>query len=91
MAGSSVPLPARCSGLPVRVFMVKGQLRAETISPFDDAQTWGRKCFPADKSDNAGRAALAQDPNNQGSLGLAISEAVEGAAADQYHYGRFPC
>jgi tryptophan synthase beta chain len=30
---------------------------------------------------NTGRAALAADPNNQGSLGLAISEAVEEAAS----------
>ncbi len=34
---------------------------------------------PTDRT-HAGRAALAQDPNNPGSLGLAISEAVEVAA-----------
>jgi tryptophan synthase beta chain len=31
---------------------------------------------------NAGRTILAQDPNSPGSLGIAISEAVEAAAAD---------
>lgn len=30
---------------------------------------------------NAGRAALTENPDNQGSLGLAISEAVEDAAS----------
>ena len=34
---------------------------------------------PSDRT-HAGQAALAQDPNNPGSLGLAISEAVEVAA-----------
>ena len=34
---------------------------------------------PTDRT-HAGRAALEQDPNNPGSLGLAISEAVEVAA-----------
>ena len=44
-------------------------------------QTWGAKVFASPSMEtNTGRAALAADPDNPGSLGLAISEAVEDAA-----------
>jgi tryptophan synthase beta chain len=44
-------------------------------------QTWGAEVLPSPTNlTNAGKAALAKDPNNPGSLGLAISEAVEEAA-----------
>ena len=36
---------------------------------------------PSDRTDS-GKAILAKDPNNTGSLGIAISEAVEMAAKD---------
>jgi tryptophan synthase beta chain len=44
-------------------------------------QTWGAKVFPSptDRT-NAGRGILAKDPRSNGSLGIAISEAVEDAA-----------
>ncbi len=44
-------------------------------------QTWGGEVFasPSDKT-NSGRAMLKEDPNSAGSLGMAISEAVEDAA-----------
>jgi tryptophan synthase beta chain len=41
-------------------------------------ETWGAKCVPSPSMDTkAGRDVLAADPNSNGSLGLAISEAVE--------------
>ena len=44
-------------------------------------QTWGSEVFASPSElTNAGLAALAADPDNPGSLGLAISEAVEEAA-----------
>ncbi len=45
--------------------------------------TWGADVYasPSDRT-NAGRQILAQDPNSPGSLGIAISEAVEIAAGD---------
>jgi tryptophan synthase beta chain len=51
-------------------------------------ETWGGKCVPSPSLDtNAGRAMLKKDPNCPGSLGLAISEAVEDAAThDDTHY-----
>jgi len=44
-------------------------------------ETWGSEVFasPTDRT-NSGRAILEQDPDSTGSLGIAISEAVEDAA-----------
>ena len=43
--------------------------------------TWGAKVFPSpSEATEAGRKVLAEDPNTTGSLGIAISEAVERAA-----------
>jgi tryptophan synthase beta chain len=47
-------------------------------------QLWGAEVFPSPSDrTNAGRAILADDPDNQGSLGIAISEAVEDAATHE--------
>ena len=44
-------------------------------------QVWGAECVPSPSPDtNSGRAILAKDPDTPGSLGIAISEAVEDAA-----------
>ncbi|MCM8780556.1 MAG: TrpB-like pyridoxal phosphate-dependent enzyme, partial [Candidatus Omnitrophica bacterium] len=44
-------------------------------------QTWEAKVYPSPTNlTQAGRAILEQDPNSPGSLGIAISEAVEDAA-----------
>ena len=80
--GSSIAYAGQMFGLPVRVFMVNVSYQQK---PFRRSmmQTWGAEVFASpSKLTNAGRAALAADPNCQGSLGLAISEAVEEAAAD---------
>jgi tryptophan synthase beta chain len=46
-------------------------------------QTYGANVFPSPSNRTAaGRQILAMDPNSPGSLGIAISEAVEMAAAD---------
>lgn len=47
--------------------------------------TWGAKVYasPTDLTE-AGRKILAADPNSPGSLGIAISEAVERAATDEH-------
>jgi len=51
-------------------------------------ETWGATCVPSPSPDTkAGRDMLAKDPDCTGSLGLAISEAVEDAATrDDTHY-----
>jgi tryptophan synthase beta chain len=44
-------------------------------------QVYGAKCIPSPSTTtNSGRAMLEKDPNTPGSLGMAISEAVEDAA-----------
>lgn len=46
-------------------------------------QTWGANVFPSpSERTQAGRQILAQDPDTPGSLGIAISEAVEVAATN---------
>jgi tryptophan synthase beta chain len=51
-------------------------------------ETWGARVIPSPSPEtNAGRAVLASDPDSPGSLGIAISEAVEVAAtASDTHY-----
>lgn len=80
--GSSIAYAGQMFGLPVRVFMVNVSYQQK---PFRRSmmQTWGAEVFASPTQlTNAGRAALAADPNCEGSLGLAISEAVEEAAGD---------
>jgi tryptophan synthase beta chain len=51
-------------------------------------ETWGARVVPSPSEEtNSGRAVLAADPDSPGSLGIAISEAVEVAAtAPDTHY-----
>jgi tryptophan synthase beta chain len=78
--GSSLALAGQMFGIEVRVYMVKVSYEQK---PFRRSMmhTWGAEVFasPTDMT-NAGRKILAEDPNSQGSLGIAISEAVEEAA-----------
>ena len=78
--GSSLALAGQMFGLEVRVFMVKVSYEQK---PYRRSmmRTWGADVFasPTDKT-NAGRTILKQDPDSPGSLGIAISEAVEEAA-----------
>src|SRR3989337_2258160 len=51
-------------------------------------EPWGAEVLPSpSERTNAGRGILAKDPESPGSLGIAISEAVEDAAThDDTHY-----
>ena len=79
--GSSLALAGQMFGLEVRVYMVKVSYEQK---PFRRSmmQTWGAEVFasPTDMTES-GRQVLAQDPDSPGSLGIAISEAVEEAAS----------
>ena len=47
-------------------------------------ESFGATCYPSpSKQTKAGRKILEEDPNNQGSLGIAISEAVEDALVNE--------
>ncbi len=78
--GSSISFAGQMFGLEVRVYMVKvsyGQKPYRRLM----MQTWGAEVFasPSELTET-GRRLLSQDPDNPGSLGIAISEAVEEAA-----------
>ncbi len=80
--GSSLAFAGELFGLEVAVYMVKVSYNQK---PYRRAlmETYGATCIasPSDRT-NAGRAILAQNPDSPGSLGIAISEAVEVAATN---------
>jgi len=78
--GSSLALACSMFGLECTIYMVKVSYFQK---PYRKSmmQLWGATVHPSPSDQTeAGRAALAADPNSNGSLGLAISEAVEDAA-----------
>jgi tryptophan synthase beta chain len=81
--GSSLAFAGSLFGLEVTVYMVRISYEQK---PYRRSMmhTWGAKVFasPSDKT-NAGRSILAKDPRSNGSLGIAISEAVEDAATHE--------
>ncbi|MBA3534213.1 MAG: TrpB-like pyridoxal phosphate-dependent enzyme [Ardenticatenales bacterium] len=79
--GSAMALAGQMFGLEVRVYMVKVSYEQK---PYRRSmmQTWGAEiCASPSQQTQVGRTALAADPDSPGSLGLAISEAVEEAAS----------
>ena len=78
--GSSLAFACDLFGLDCKIYMVKVSYQQK---PYRRSlmQLWGAVVVPSPSTDtNAGRKILAQDPNCPGSLGIAISEAVEDAA-----------
>ncbi len=80
--GSSLAYACQIFGIELDVYMVKVSFEQKPYRKLI-MQTYGASCFasPSDRTDS-GKAILAKDPNNTGSLGIAISEAVEMAAKD---------
>jgi tryptophan synthase beta chain len=78
--GSALAFGCQLFGLECKVFMVKVSYQQK---PYRRSmmQTWGAtvSASPSDETE-AGRSILAQHPDSNGSLGIAISEAVEVAA-----------
>jgi tryptophan synthase beta chain len=78
--GSSLAFACDLFGLECKVYMVKCSYHQK---PYRRSlmQLWGASVVASPSADtNAGRGILAKDPNCSGSLGIAISEAVEDAA-----------
>lgn len=80
--GSSLAYAGSIFGIHVEVYMVK-------VSYFQKPyrrimmETFGARCVASPSTEtNSGRTILAKDPESSGSLGIAISEAVERAASD---------
>src|SRR4051794_26103281 len=85
--GSSMALAAQLFGLSCTVYMVKVSYQQK---PYRKSmmQLWGAEVIPSPSDrTSSGRSVLEKDPKSPGSLGIAISEAVEDAATrDDTHY-----
>lgn len=81
--GSALALACRLFDLECTVYMVKVSYEQK---PYRKVmmETWGAEVIPSPSPrTNAGRTILAKTPNSPGSLGIAISEAVEDAATHE--------
>ena len=75
--GSALSFAGACFGLEIKVYMVRISYDQKPYRRIM-METWGAKCVPSPSTDTqTGRDMLAKDPDCPGSLGLAISEAVE--------------
>jgi tryptophan synthase beta chain len=80
--GSALALACSLLGMECKVFMVRVSFDQK---PFRKMmmQAWGADCVASPSEETAaGRAVLAEQPDTPGSLGIAISEAVEAAVTD---------
>ncbi|MDR2647337.1 MAG: TrpB-like pyridoxal phosphate-dependent enzyme [Oscillospiraceae bacterium] len=83
--GTALSMACAHFNLPLTVYMVKGSYQQK---PYRRSiiQTFGAQIIPSPSdTTNAGRAILAQIPDTTGSLGCAISEAVEKAVTSEGH------
>ena len=77
--GAALSFASSLFGLDLEVYMVKVSYEQKPYRRMM-MQTWGANVIPSPSNlTDAGRSILAKDPNNSGSLGIAISEAVEAA------------
>jgi len=78
--GSALAFACQLFGLECAVYMVKVSYEQKPYRRIM-METWGASVTPSPSTKtNAGKSILAEDPNSTGSLGIAISEAVEDAA-----------
>jgi tryptophan synthase beta chain len=85
--GSALSMACAFFGIELKVYMVRISYDQKPYRRIL-METWGAKCIPSPSKDtNAGRAMLEKWPDCPGSLGLAISEAVEDAMSrEDTHY-----
>ena len=77
--GSALSMGCVFFGLELKVYMVRVSYDQKPYRRIM-METWGATCVPSPSPDTeAGKSILAQDPDSPGSLGIAISEAVEDA------------
>jgi tryptophan synthase beta chain len=80
--GSALAFATSLMGLECEVYMVKSSYEQKPYRKMM-MQTWGASCIPSpSNTTKAGKDVLAGDPKCPGSLGIAISEAVEAAVRD---------
>jgi len=85
--GSALSFGGACFGVEIKVYMVRISYDQKPYRRIM-METWGAKCVPSPSEDTkVGRDMLAKWPDCPGSLGLAISEAVEDCVThDDTHY-----
>jgi tryptophan synthase beta chain len=79
--GSALAFATMLYDLKCTIYMVRSSY---TQKPYRKSmmQVWGAECIPSPSTKTkSGQAMLAKDPETPGSLGMAISEAVEDAAS----------
>ncbi len=82
--GSALSYAARYFGIDLKVFMVKVSYEQKPYRKLM-MNTWGADVIPSPSMlTEAGRRVLREHPDTSGSLGIAVSEAVEMAAKDPY-------
>jgi tryptophan synthase beta chain len=75
--GSALAFSCQLFGLECKVYMVRISFDQKPYRRIM-METWGANCVPSPSNDTeAGRKILAKDPKSPGSLGIAISEAIE--------------
>jgi tryptophan synthase beta chain len=78
--GSALAMACNFFGIELKVYMVKVSYHQKPYRRIM-METWGAQVVASPSNEtHAGRAILEQDPESPGSLGIAISEAVEDAA-----------
>ncbi len=78
--GSALAMGCAFFGIECKVYMVKVSYNQKPYRRIL-METWGATCVASPSTDTkAGQAILAEDPDSPGSLGIAISEAIEDAA-----------
>jgi tryptophan synthase beta chain len=81
--GSALAFGCHLFGLECQVYMVKVSFHQKPYRRIL-METWGARVIPSPSPETeAGRRILAKDPDSPGSLGIAISEAIEDAAKRQ--------
>jgi tryptophan synthase beta chain len=81
--GSALAFACSQFGLECKVYMVRISFDQKPYRKSMMA-TWGANCVASPSSETkAGRAILEKDPDTPGSLGIAISEAIEAAVTDE--------
>jgi len=80
--GSALAMACAFFGLELKVYMVRISYNQKPYRRIL-METWGSKIVPSPSSDTeVGRRLLAENPNHPGSLGIAISEAIQDAFGD---------
>jgi tryptophan synthase beta chain len=81
--GSALAYAGKMIGINVRVYMVRVSYEQKPYRKLL-MEVWGAEVYPSPSElTESGRKIRAQDPNSPGSLGIAISEAVEDAVKDK--------